>query len=39
MNPSEYIFTAKIINSYIDYIVRHNSNDFKNIGLIGANIC
>jgi len=38
MNPSGYIFTAKIIDSYIDYIVRHNPNDFKNVGFICSNI-
>lgn len=35
MNPSGYIFTAKLIDSYIDYIVRHNPEDFKNVGFIG----
>ena len=35
MNPSGYIFTAKMIDSYIDYIVRHNPEDFKTAGLIG----
>lgn len=29
MNPSGYIFTAEIIDSYIDYIVRHNHKDFE----------
>lgn len=34
MNPSGYILTAKLIDSYIDYIVRHNPEDFKDIGLV-----
>ena len=38
MNPSGYIFTARLIDSYIDYIVRHNSDDFKNIGFVGTDI-
>ena len=37
MNPSGYIFTARIIDSYIDYIVRHNPNDFKKIGFVCTN--
>lgn len=38
MNPSGYIFTARIIDSYIDYIIRHNPNDFKTVGFIGTDI-
>lgn len=38
MNPAGYIFTAKIIDSYIDYIVRHNIDDFKTVGFIGTDI-
>ena len=38
MNPSGYILTARIIDSYIDYIVRHNPQDFKTIGFVGTNI-
>lgn len=33
-NPSGYILTAKIIDSYIDYIVRHNPEEFRRIGLV-----
>ena len=36
MNPSGYILTARIIDSYIDYIVRHNPEDFKTVGLVGV---
>ena len=36
MNPMGYIFTAKIIDSYIDHIIRHNPDDFKAVGLIGV---
>lgn len=38
MNPMGYIFTAKLIDSYIDYIIRNNPADFKNVGFIGTNI-
>ena len=38
MNPSGYILTAKMIDSYIDYIVRHNPDDFKTIGMVGSDI-
>ncbi len=38
MNPMGYIFTAKIMLSYIDYIIRHNSDDFKYVGFIGTGI-
>lgn len=35
MNPCGYALTAKMVMSYIDYIIRHNMDDFKNVGLIG----
>lgn len=38
MNPSGYLFTAKIIDSYIDYIIRHNPYDFKTVSFIGTDI-
>lgn len=38
MNPMGYIMAAKLIDSYIDYIIRHNMKDFENIGFIGTNI-
>lgn len=38
MSPSGYILTARIIDSYIDYIVRHNPDDFKTIGMVGTDI-
>lgn len=38
MNPSGYILTAKMIDSYIDYIVRHNFEEFKTAGFIGTDI-
>ena len=38
MSPSEYILTARMIDSYIDYIVRHNPDDFKTIGFVGTDI-
>lgn len=36
MNPSGYILTAKMIDSYIDYIIRHNPEDFRMVGLMGV---
>jgi len=38
MNASGYILTAQMIDSYIDYIVRHNPEDFANIGLVNTGI-
>ena len=38
MNPMGYIFTAKMIDSYIDYIIRHNPKDFENIGFVTKGI-
>ena len=38
MNPMGYLFFAKMIDSYIDYIIRHNLKDFKYVGLINSNI-
>ena len=38
MNPSGYILTAQLVDSYIDYIVRHNPEDFKHAGFINSGI-
>ncbi len=38
MSPIGYLFTAKMIMSYIDYIIRHNTDDFKDIALIGTGL-
>ena len=38
MNPMGYIFIANLIDSYIDYIIRTNPDDFKNVGFIGMDI-
>ena len=38
LSPAGYIFTAQLIDSYIDYIVRTNPDDFKTVGFIGTNI-
>ena len=29
MNPAGYLLVAKMVDSYIDYIIRHNLDDFK----------
>lgn len=36
MNPMGYMLTAKMVMSYMDYIIRHNMEDFKQVGLIGT---
>ena len=36
MNPMGYLLTAKMIAAYIDWIVRHNMGDFKQLGFIGT---
>lgn len=38
MTPSGYLLTAELIDSYIDYIIRHNADDFKNAGFINSGI-
>lgn len=38
MNPMGYFFTAQLIASYIDYIVRHNMKDFAEVGFIGTDL-
>lgn len=38
MNPCGYLFTAKMTASYIDYIIRHNMQDFDQVGFIGTNL-
>lgn len=34
MNPSGYLLIAELVDSYIDYIVRHNPKDFESVGFI-----
>lgn len=36
LNPAGYILTAQMVASYIDYIIRHNMNDFIQTGFIGT---
>ncbi len=38
MNASGYLFTARLIDSYIDYLIRHNPADFAEVALIGTEI-
>lgn len=38
LNPMGYLLTAKMFASYIDYIVRHNMKDFKDVGFIGTEL-
>ncbi len=36
LNPMGYIFTAKLVMSYIDYIIRHDMESFKQVPFIGT---
>lgn len=36
LNPMGYMLTARMVESYIDYIIRHNTDDFKQVGFIGT---
>lgn len=36
MNAAGYMFTAKIVMSYMDYIIRHNMDDFMQVPFIGT---
>lgn len=38
LTPAGYVHTAEIIDSYIDYIIRHNPRDFAEVGFIGSGI-
>lgn len=38
MDPSGYLLIAKLVDSYIDYIIRHNYDEFKTVGFIGTDI-
>ena len=35
LNPCGYVLTAKMVMSYMDYIIRHNIRDFNEVGFIG----
>lgn len=36
MNAAGYRLTALMVESYIDYIIRNNPEDFKQIGFVGT---
>lgn len=38
LSPAGYMVTAKMVASYIDYIIRHNLEDFLQIGLLDSPI-
>lgn len=38
LNPSGYILTARMVDSYIDYIIRHNSDAFRKVSFIGTGL-
>lgn len=37
-NPMGYIYAAKMIDSYIDYIIRQNPDDFRRVPFIGKGL-
>ena len=38
LTPTGYILTARMVESYIDYIIRKKPQDFKQVGFIGTNL-
>ena len=36
LNPCGYIYTAQVVMSYIDYIIRHNIKDFARVAFINT---
>ena len=38
LNPMGYVLTAHMVAAYIDYIIRHNFEDFKEVGFIGTDL-
>lgn len=38
MNPAGYLLTARMVASYMDYIVRHNIEHFEQIGFYGTDL-
>ena len=38
LTPTGYIMTARMIESYIDYIIRKNPQDFNQVGFIGTDL-
>ncbi len=38
LTPTGYRLTAEQVASYMDYLIRHNYNDFKNVGFINSEV-
>lgn len=38
MTPTGYVLTAKMIESYMDYIIRKNPDEFSQVGFIGTDL-
>ena len=36
LNPMGYRLMALLVESYIDYLIRHNVDDFRQIGFVGT---
>ncbi len=39
MNSAGYLLTARMIGSYLDYIIRYHMDDFRQIGFVGTPYC
>ena len=35
LSAAGYLLTAKMVESYLDYLIRHNPDDFRQVGFIG----
>ena len=38
MTPMGYVLAARMIESYIDYIIRKNPTEFNQVGFIGTDL-
>ncbi len=38
MTPTGYVLTARMIESYIDFLIRKNPDEFKQVGFIGTDL-
>ena len=38
MTPMGYVLIARMVESYVDYIIRHNPEDFNQVGFIGTDL-
>ena len=38
MTPTGYVLMARMIESYIDYLIRKNQEEFNQVGFIGTEL-